>query len=277
MNFKVIVTLGPSIVNSKKLKDILSHGPCIFRINGAHVEPDNICEIVEEVREVLPEAEFMLDLPGNKVRTKGLTEPLRLVKNEYFDIHSHQLNFPEFSDYVKEGDIIFAHDSIYRLEVKEVEGKTIRFLSHSDGFLLGNKGLHIKGLSDGLPFLFEKDYKLIEKACKYSIDHLALSFVRKGEDIVIVKDLLNKYTSFPHIIAKVETSMALENIESIFDEVDSILIDRGDLSSDIGIHNLAYWQGVVINKARSKGKNIFLATQFLKNMEKSPLPCHHQK
>lgn len=273
MDFKVIVTLGPAILNEEKLKEIWQHGPCIFRINGAHTEAKSIKDIAGFVRSVLPDAELMLDLPGNKVRIQGLSEPLKLVKGECFDVHKGQLNFPEFHRYLKPGDIVLAHDSIYRLEVEKVDEETIRFLSHSDGLLMNLKGLHIKGVCSNLPFLFSKDLDLIKEACDCQLNYLALSFVRDANDICAVKEILEKYRdSCPEIIAKVETHAAVENLDDILSQTDSILVDRGDLSSEIGMHDLAHYQEKIIQDAKREGKNIYLATQFLKNMEKNPLP-----
>ncbi len=273
MDFKIIVTLGPAILNEEKLAEIAQHGSCLFRLNGAHTDPENVDKVVELVRGVLPEAKFMLDLPGNKVRLSGLSEPLRLVKDEYIDIHEYQLNFPEFYRYIKPGEIVLAHDSIYRLEVVEVKGKTIRFLSHSDGILLSRKGLHVKGVSDSLPFLFDRDLALIKSACECKLDYLALSFVRNADDIRFAKEMVSKYNADEcELISKVETSAAVENLDEILTEINAILIDRGDLSADIGIHNLACHQENIISAAKKAGKKIYLATQFLKNMEKHPLP-----
>ncbi|MFQ5953420.1 MAG: pyruvate kinase, partial [Candidatus Omnitrophota bacterium] len=196
-----------------------------------------------------------------------------LVKGECFDVHRNQLNYSEFYRYLKPGDIVLAHDSIYRLEVEKVTEEAIRFLSHSDGLLMNLKGLHIKGACNDLPFLFSKDLDLIKEACDCRLDYLALSFVRNANDIRTAKEILDKYQgSSPRLITKVETHAAVENLDDILSQTDSILIDRGDLSSEVGIHDLAHYQEKIIQNAKKEGKSVYLATQFLKNMEKNPLP-----
>ena len=82
MDFTVIVTLGPSILNEEMLRKIAAVGPCIFRINGAHVTPDLAPRLIQQVRMQAPAVPIMIDLPGNKIRTCNLTDPVRLVTTE---------------------------------------------------------------------------------------------------------------------------------------------------------------------------------------------------
>ncbi len=96
MDFRVIVTLGPAILSKKKLKEIDSFGDCIYRINGAHVEGDYAANIIEKVRDILPSAEIMIDLPGNKIRTKNLLEPIRLTNGQTIELFDYQINYPVF-------------------------------------------------------------------------------------------------------------------------------------------------------------------------------------
>jgi pyruvate kinase len=96
--------------------------------------------------------------------------------------------------------------------------------------------------------------------------------VRNAKDITFAKEIIKKHNNHAQLIAKVETQLAVDNLDEILTQVDSILVDRGDLSADIGIHKLADYQEEIINAAKNKGKKIYLATQFLRNMEKNPLP-----
>ncbi|MFH1305372.1 MAG: pyruvate kinase [Candidatus Omnitrophota bacterium] len=145
----------------------------------------------------------------------------------------------------------------------------LKLLSHSDGMLLSNKGLHVKGIHGGIPFLFEKDKSLIGLANEIGAEYVSLSFVRDARDILEAKKSLKKDI---HVIAKVETRAALENLPEILGEVESVLMDRGDLSTEIDMLELSEAQDEVIGSALRAGKNIYLATQFLKNMEKNPIP-----
>jgi pyruvate kinase len=273
MGFRLIVTLGPSLNNPEKLKAISSLGSCIFRINGAHVMPDDIQGVSEYARSVVPDCKLLLDLPGNKIRTSNLSAPIRLIKGETFELFDYQLNFPELYKYVQTGDVVFANDSIFKMEVVKIVGKKIKILSHSDGLLGANKGFHIKGISNQLPFLFSRDKSLIEAAVKNNLSSVSLSFVRTSEDVLEAKKLLSSLNAPEmELFVKIETAMALEHLSKILEVSSVVNVDRGDLSSDIGLINLPNAQDRIIKEARKHGKPIFLATQFLKNMENNPVP-----
>ncbi len=271
MNFKVIVTLGPAILNREKLREIDSFGDCIYRINGAHIEGDHAAVMIEKVRDILPAAEIMIDLPGNKIRTKDLLKPIRLTNSQIIELFDYQVNYQGFFTHLNKADIIHANDSEIKLEVKEINNSSIKMISHSDGLLSNNKGLHIPGIHENIPFIFDRDKELIHLAIRNNVNYISLSFVRSHNDIQVVKNILsNNYKT--EIIAKIETAAAVDNLDNIFNEVDIVNIDRGDLSTDIGLVNLGFMQHKIIETALLSNKKIFLATQFLKNMEKSPVP-----
>jgi len=270
MAFKTIVTLGPSIIDKDKLKRIDACGECIYRINGAHIDADQVPNMMARTRAILPNAKIMIDLPGNKIRTAKLSEPIRLIRDESFILYDYQTNYPGFCGCLNKGDIVRANDSIFTLEVMEADKLSAKMLSHSDGLLHSNKGLHIKGVHKDIPFLFEKDRRLMDIADNHDVDYLSLSYVRTAADVQEVKRALAKKDL--HLIAKVETQAAIDNLQDIFKEVESILVDRGDLSMDIDLIDLAFAQERIVKAALDADKNVYLATQFLKNMERNPIP-----
>ena len=147
MDFKVIITVGDALTgNPEKLKKIDSYGDSIYRINGAHVNAGSLISVVNVLREVLPHPKIMLDLPGNKIRTQGLFDPICLEKGQTFELHDHQINYPGFSANLKKNDMILTNDSTIKLEVKDVKRGVITIVSHSDGLLHNNKGLHIPSM-----------------------------------------------------------------------------------------------------------------------------------
>jgi pyruvate kinase len=273
MNFSVIVTIGPSILEEEKLKKINALGSCIYRINGAHADALQTRQIAETIRSFIPNATIMLDLPGNKVRTNKLSEPIRLVKGDTFHLTDYQVNYSDFRKHLNPGDLIYANDAIYTLEVIEILDGSIKIKSHSDGLLMSNKGLHVQGIHQEIPFLFQRDIELIEVACEIDLNIVSLSFVRTAEDVRVAKEILEKKNQKDiTIFAKIETAAAIENLGYIFEEVDNVNVDRGDLSTDIGILKLPSVQKKIVDSALREGINIYLATQFLKNMETNPVP-----
>jgi len=267
---KIIATVGPSLGYKIPLKKVHNEN-IIYRINGAHGSIEAIEENILRIKEQVSNAKILIDLPGNKVRTADFEYGFIEVEDgKEFEISFYQFNYKDFYKHIKIGDIVLANDSIFKFEVVSIDEKhkKIVFKSYSSGKLLNNKGFHIKGISKTLPFLFEKDKKLIDLANKYNIDFVGLSFVRDEKDIKEAKKLIKNST----IIAKVETLSAVENLNNILEEVEYILIDRGDLSTDVGILNVPKYQKEIIEKALFYNKKVFLATQFLKSMEINPIP-----
>jgi len=267
---KLIATVGPSLLHKVPLKEVHNDN-IIYRINGAHGSIENIENYILEIKKQIPTAKILMDLPGNKVRTANFEYGfIEIEEGKTFDIYFYQFNYKDFFKHLKVGDIVLANDSIFKFEVKNIDYELakVTFLSYSTGKLLNNKGFHIRGVSSKLPFLFEKDKGLIELANKHNLDYVGLSFVRNQKDIQEAKKLIKN----SEIIAKVETLSAVENVDKILDEVEYILIDRGDLSTDVGLLEVPRYQKFIIEKALFANKRVFLATQFLKSMEHNPIP-----
>ena len=265
---KIILTVGPSLLYNYPIKNI-HNGRYIYRINGAHGTKEQVQDYIKEIRNQVKDAMILLDLPGNKVRTSNLSSPIILEKGKFFALKSTEINFSEFYKFLKLGDVVWANDSTLKFVVHSISKDKITFFSHSNGYLENKKGLHVKGVNENFPFLFEKDIELIEMANKYNVDFIGLSFVRNRDDIKIARKYIKKSIN---IISKIETLSAVNNLNSILEEVKYILVDRGDLSTEIGITKIAKYQSYIINKALFFNKKVFLATQFLKNMEEKPIP-----
>jgi len=268
---KIIATVGPSLLHTTPLSDVHNERN-IYRINGAHGTIDDIEQYILKIQEQIPDAKILMDLPGNKVRTAGFEDGyIDIVENEEFSLKFTQMNYHKFYSHLNIGDTVWANDSIFRFTVQTIdeENNEIVFLSHSTGRLLNNKGMHVRGIHEHIPFLFDKDRGLIELANKYNLAYVGLSFVRTQKDVIEAKNLI---TSESIIISKVETVAAVENLVDILNEVDYILIDRGDLSTEIGLAKVPAYQQYIIDKAVFYGKKVFLATQFLKSMEHNPVP-----
>lgn len=267
---KFILTVGPALLHEVPIKEIHSDKN-IYRINGAHGLVEDIEAYIEEIRAQVSNAEILMDLPGNKVRTRDIPgNGVELAKGKAFTIPSSCFNYPEFYRHLKPGMTAWANDSIFEFEVLSSDSDQITFLSKSDGVLINGKGIHIRGMHKDIPFLFEKDRQLIQTANKYHLDYVGLSFVRTAVNIEEAKRLLQGGRI--KIIAKIETLDAVNDINNILPLVEYILIDRGDLSADIGIINVPRYQKYIIEKAQYYDVKVFLATQALKNMESKPIP-----
>jgi len=268
---KIIATVGPSLLNTTPLAEVHNERN-IYRINGAHGTIDDIEEYILKIKKQIPSAEILMDLPGNKVRTCKLQGGyIDIEKEKDFSLSFNQTNYRDFFKHIKVGDNVWANDSIFEFSIEHIniETEIITLSSKSNGRLLNNKGMHVRGIHKDIPFLFEKDKGLIELANKYNLDYVGLSFVRTKEDVIEAKKLI---TGDSIIISKVETAAAVENLVEILKEVEFILVDRGDLSTEIGLTKVPSYQQFIIDKALFYGKKVFLATQFLKSMEHNPIP-----
>ncbi len=268
--YNIIITVGPSMLNKERLRKFSKALPCIFRINGAMGSKDNITNIIHAIRGITPEARILLDMPGNKIRTCDLFQPITVNKGCEFCLLNNQINLQEFCQKISIGDIITASDGKLRFQVIDTSDKMVRFRSLSNGTLENNRGLHLKGISDDLPFLFDKDREIIEVALENKVSFLGLSFVRRSEDVKAVKKLIG--SAEVELISKIELMSAIRNLDDILQEVDHVIIDRGDLIGEVGIIELPYYQEYIIRKAVHNKVNVYLATQFLKSMENSPVP-----
>ena len=268
---KIIATVGPSLLHKIPLSQVHNERN-IYRINGAHGSIDDIEKYILEIQSQQKNAKILMDLPGNKVRTAGFEKGfIDIEKDKEFNLSFSQMNYKEFFKHIKVGDIVWANDSIFHFVVKNIniEWQTITFISKSTGKLQNNKGMHVRGIHTNIPFLFDKDKELIKLANKYNLAFVGLSFVRTVDDIIEAKKLINKDIE---IISKVETLAAVNNLVDILKEVEYILIDRGDLSTEIGLEKVPSYQKYIIDKALFYGTKVFLATQFLKSMEYNPIP-----
>lgn len=265
---KVIVTVGPTLFKNGVLRSI-HNNRYIYRINGAHGSINDIKENVAIIRNQIPSAQILIDLPGNKVRTKNIIHAIKLNVGTEFSLTSTDINYPDFFKHLTVGNIIWANDSTLKFEVLSVNSTEAKLLSHSSGELKNNKGLHVRGIHANIPFFFEKDLKLIELSKNLSVSHIGLSFVRNIEDINLAKELIG---SEIEIIPKVETLSAVENLDEIIKSVDIINVDRGDLSTDVGIEKIYSYQKFIIERVNLYHKKVFLATQFFMNMVEKPVP-----
>lgn len=265
---KYILTIGPALANEVPLSEVHSEKN-IYRINGAHGSIEEIEKNIRNIRGQIPGAVILMDLPGNKVRTANIEVGVQLEKGKEFELRGDQFNYPGFYRHLRPGMTAWANDSVFEFEVLSADSEKIVFRSKSDGVLINGKGVHVRGIHKDIPFLFEKDRQLIELANQYRLDFVGLSFVRTPENVKEAKALLGEGTQ---VISKIETTDAVEHINEILPLVKYILVDRGDLSTDIGIEKIPRFQKYIIDKALYFDVKVFLATQVLKNMETKPIP-----
>ena len=266
---RFILTVGPALLCEVPLAEVHDKRN-IYRINGAHGSVEDIENYIIKIREQVPDADILMDLPGNKVRTKKLPDGGILVENgKQFELQNQCFHYPQFYQHLKPGMTAWANDSVFEFEVVSADQEKIVFLSKSDGVLINNKGVHVRGIHDKIPFLFEKDRQLIQLANKWALSFVGLSFVRRPENVTEVRSMISGKTD---LITKIETLEAVNHINEILPLTNYILVDRGDLSTDVGVGKIPRFQKYITEKALFFDVKIFLATQILKSMETKPIP-----
>lgn len=265
---KIILTVGPALGQKIPLTEVHTEKN-IYRINGAHGSVQEIEQMIQHIRQQIPEAEILLDLPGNKIRTANISEPIEVRAGECFTLRCDQFNYPNYYQHIAPGMVVWANDSVFEFIVEAVSNDQITFLSKSNGLLLNNKGMHVRGIHEHIPYLFEKDRALIALCNQYDLAYIGLSFVRSAANIQEVQNLLHANTK---VISKIETLGAVDHLHEILKLVEYILIDRGDLSTEIDLVKVPRFQKYIIDTARYNNVRVFVATQVLKNMEEKPIP-----
>jgi choline kinase len=243
----------------------------IARVNGAHGSLDDVRDMILRLKRDLPQGvEILLDLPGNKIRTDNISDPIPLTAGQEFVLKSENLTYRPLYKSLKKGDMISAADGTIRLEVTAIDGEDIRTRVIFGGKLATRKGVNVRGIHANIPFDFERDIALLSIAIETKIDYVGLSFVRKVEHVRRVRAEL--VGTGIRTLAKIETSEALEHIDQILGESDLVMLDRGDLEADIGRENVPMTQKLLLRRAQAMGVPVVVASQFLTSMMTKPLP-----
>ncbi len=268
---RFICTIGPATLTREALVRLAECGMNIARVNGSHGSIEDVRAMVAFLRHHLPEGvEILLDLPGNKIRTDNIKEPIDLVEGATFVIPCDKVTYRPLYTRVRAGDRISAADGAIQLEVLGVQGTDIHTKVLVGGLLRNRKGMNIRGIHDAIPFDFERDISLMNLALDLGVDFVGLSFVRSAEHVKRIKAQL--VGSKVRTVAKVETAEAVEDLQLILDHADMIMIDRGDLEAEIGRENVPLVAKTVIIEARKMGVPVIVASQFMTSMLEKPIP-----
>ncbi len=268
---RFICTIGPKTASKTWLTKLHASGMNIARVNGAHGSLDDVNKMIAQLKKDLPKGvEILLDLPGNKIRTDNIAEPIMLSKGAEFVIKPDNLTYRPLYKSLKIGDQISAADGSIKLEVTAIKGEDIHTVVHVGGPLATRKGINIRGIHGEIPFDFERDIDLLNIAIDAEIDYVGLSFVRSVEQVRRIQSQLVG-TSIK-VIAKVETAEAVVQVDKILADAAMIMIDRGDLEAEIGKEHVPLTQKMVLKRAAEVDVPVIIASQFLTSMLDKPLP-----
>ena len=284
---KIICTLGPATDDTAVLKQLMLAGMNVARLNFSHstaaeqkVRSDAVKSLREELD--LPVA-LLLDTKGPEIRLKDFTQPkIYLKAGEKFILTSRDVvgdetmaavTFLNLPQEVSAGARILIDDGLIELKVDFCTETDIHCTIVNGGTISGHKSINVPGIKLSLPFISEKDKDDIAFAVQEDFDFIAASFTRSAQDIIELRTELERLSCHKiRIIAKIENSDGVENIDEIIRVSDGIMVARGDLGVEIPMEEIPVIQKQLIKKAYNAGKQVITATQMLDSMMKNPRP-----
>ena len=287
---KIVATLGPSSNTIEKIEELIKEGINVARINMSHGTHEGHAEVIKNIRQASKntgyEVAILCDLQGPKIRVDKLKENIELKVGETWVIGpSHvQKDYPQYAnnfiptvykDLVHDahvGAIILFDDGLLEAKAIEKDGEVLKIEVVVGGTLKSNKGINLPNVNVSAPSFTEKDREDLIFGLKQDVDYVALSFVRRAQDILDVKYLLHKLRKNTPIISKIEKPEAVENIDEIIEATDCIMIARGDMGVEVGNHLVPAIQKEIIEKCNNMGVPVITATQMLESMTTNSRP-----
>jgi pyruvate kinase len=282
---KIIATVGPSTESRERLVQLITCGVDVIRLNMAHGSCEWVRSLVTTVRDVSREVQrhvaVMLDVKGPEIRTGLVAEPIDLQCDDIFEFYTEHpsngirgidVNYPGLSSDVHVGATMLVDSGLIRLEVVDKDATHIRCRVMTPGKLGSRRHINLPGIDVNLPSLTEKDERDIRAGVEVGIDFVALSFVRRSEDVLVLRALLDHLGSKARIVAKIEDQSGLRNLESIVKVADAIMVARGDLGIEINYQTLPLVQTRIVETCLTEGKPVIIATHLLESMIFAPMP-----
>ena len=284
---RIVCTLGPATTEKRMLEALVRAGMNVARLNMSHGTHEEKAAVVEDLREIrkrlgVPLA-IMIDVEGPKIRTGRLKrEYVEMKKGSILTLTTEEIigdenkisvDYPGLPSDVKSGDKILMNDGLIALKVLSTTDKEIKCEILNTGTITHNRGLNLPDVDLKIPALTSKDIKDLEFAAKVKPEYIALSFVRKAEDITKAREILRKNgMDHARIISKIETKQALENLSEILDASDGAMVARGDLGVETDPEDLPVTQKRIISMCNERAIPVITATQMLESMVNNPRP-----
>ncbi len=285
---KIIATAGPKTEKKEILLKLAEAGASIIRLNMSHGTREWHQDIINKVKEInksrdMPLA-IMLDTTGPEIRTNTEGGEVGLEEGDTFKIavssacdiqegekHTH-IDYADLVKNVKKGYVISIDDGLMALEVLKIDPYHVTCKVLNKGKIGDRKCVNLPGIKVNLPAITEKDKKDIELAIKNNVEFVAQSFVKRKEDVLEMRKLLEKAKHKIGIIAKIEDEEGIKNIDEIIEVADGIMVARGDLGVEMPLEEIPIVQRMITKKCINAGKPVIVATHLLESMVTNPRP-----
>jgi len=283
---RIIATLGPACCSVEMIRQMICSGADVFRINASHADAETISRYVQAVREASERcsvyAGILLDLQGPKIRLGAFRNgSATLRKGASFRITTEEVlgtdeqsstTYQDFVRDVRSGDKVLLADGAVELVVEKSAGTASDCKVMRGGVVSDHQGINLPGTALSAPSLTEKDRRDLQEGIRHRVDMVALSFVRRAEDISQLRRDLELQSAKLPIIAKIERAEAWEGIDEILQATDGAMVARGDLGVEVAMGLVPHIQKTVIAKAIQMNRFVITATQMLESMIESPVP-----
>ena len=280
---KILATVGPASDSVEILEGMINAGVNVFRLNFSHgthaYHAETLAKIRQAEKNVHRKVGVLQDICGPKIRVGKLKEDFFLeagdkiwflkeeILGEKIDDKEYRLciNQPQILDMLKVGEYIYLYDGNIRAKVIQIGDKILTEVENN-GKLSSNKGVNFPNTVINIDVITSKDEEDLLWGAQNGVDFVAVSFVQSAKDVLQVREILRKHHSRSHIFAKIEKFDAVENIDSILEVSDGIMVARGDLGIEVPYYKVPSIQKKIIAKANAVSKPVITATQMLLSM-----------
>jgi pyruvate kinase len=284
---KILATIGPASRDAAVLEALIAAGVNGVRINMSHGTQDEHTESIRRAREAAERMHrplaVLVDLSGPKIRTGVLKggQPVYLEPNSLFTITTRSVagdarevstNYATMARDVKPGARLLLDDGLIELHVERTTETDVICRVVNGGTLGERKGINLPGIILPIPSLTDKDRRDLQWAVRQSVDYIALSFVRRAEDCLEAKALIQAAGGRAPLVAKIEKAEAIDHLDEIVAAADGCMVARGDLGVETSVELVPVYQKRIIEKANQAGKLVITATQMLQSMVQNPRP-----
>jgi len=284
---KIVCTIGPASSDPATLRKLIDAGMDVARMNFSHGTHESHAATYEQLRSIAREMKkplaILMDLQGPKIRTGRLAgaDPIELEEEATLTITTEEIEggpgristtYPSLPADVNPGDHILLADGLMCLRVDRVAAPEVHCTVLIGGMLGEHKGMNLPRISVSAPSPTQKDLEDLTFGLDLGVDFVALSFVRKAEDVTALRERIDSNGNPAQIIAKIERPEAIENFEAILRATDGVMVARGDLGVETSLHNVPQLQKELIHRCNQAGKPVITATQMLESMTSHPMP-----
>jgi pyruvate kinase len=283
---KVVATLGPVSSDPETLGGMVAAGLDVVRLNFSHGERADHVARFELVRAVAKEHDrnlaVLVDLQGPKIRVGVVDDDgVRVDQGGEVVLVSGTdrcaepdipVVYPALAADVRQGDRILLDDGAIGLRVRDVEGERVRCQVERGGVVKSRKGVNLPGVAVSAASLTAKDRADVATAVEFGADYVALSFVRRPEDVAEAKQAIAEHGGDIPVVAKLERPEAIDVLDEILEVADAVMVARGDLGVELAVEQVPPIQKHIIARANSLGVPVITATQMLESMVASPRP-----